>query len=164
MAAGRPPKPTALKLIEGNKGKRQLNRSEPDPTYLNDLTPPAWLPDAAKVIWDELAPKLRAAHVLTELDVESLAQGCVWIAQARRAALRVGDDLVKCKHVTNDEGTVVEVGEHVNPWLIVQSMTSKRSDAIFAQFGMTPAARSRIAINPQDDLFGNAPQGKNYFS
>jgi len=36
---------------------------------------------------------------------------------------------------------------------------------IFAQFGLTPAARSRIAINPQDDLFGGtSTAGKNYFS
>lgn len=166
MPAGRPPKPTALKLIEGNKGKRAINGAEPDPVYLNDLTPPAWLPAAAKDVWNEIAPKLRRACVLTELDVDALCAGCVAIAQYRHSVRRVGDDLVKAKHVETELGGVVEVGEHVNPWLIVQSMTYKQAMGIFAQFGLTPAARSRIAINPQDDLFGHgqAPAGKNYFS
>lgn len=166
MPAGRPPKPTALKLVEGNKGKRALNTHEPDPAYLNDLTPPHWLPADAQDVWNEVAPKLRAARVLTELDVQALCMGCVAIAQYRASVRRVGTDLVKSKHVETELGGVVEVGEHVNPWLIVQSMTFKQAMAIFAQFGLTPAARSRVAINPQDDLFGHgqAPAGKNYFS
>lgn len=166
MAAGRPPKPTALKLVEGNKGKRAINSSEPDPAYLNDLTPPAWLSPAAAEVWNEVAPKLRAAKVLTELDVQALAMGCVAIAQYRRSVGQVGDDLVKAQHKETDLGEPVAVGEHVNPWLIVQSMTYKQAMGIFQQFGLTPAARSRIAINPQDDLFGHgqASAGKNYFS
>lgn len=166
MAAGRPPKPTALKLVQGNPGKRAINRQEPDPVYLNDLTPPSWLGPAAASVWNELAPRLRRARVLTELDVDALSMGCVAIAQYRASVSRVGDALVKSKHATNDEGDAVEVGEHVNPWLIVQSMTYKQAMAIFAQFGLTPAARSRVAINPQDDLFGHgqAQNGKSYFS
>jgi hypothetical protein len=31
MARGRPPKPTALKVFEGNPGKRDLNNQEPQP-------------------------------------------------------------------------------------------------------------------------------------
>ncbi len=163
---GPAPKPTALKLVEGNRGKRAINRQEPDPVYLNDLTPPAWLPPAAADIWNELAPKLRAAKVLTEMDVQALAMGCVAIAQHRLSVQRVGDDLVKSKQIENEEGDTVQAGEHVNPWLIVQSMTFKQAMAIFAQFGLTPAARSRIAINPQDDLFGHGqtPPGKDYFT
>ena len=62
----RPPKPTQLKVVEGNRGKRALNSREPDPAYLNDLTPPAWLDPKSAEVWAEIAPKLRAARVLTE--------------------------------------------------------------------------------------------------
>lgn len=163
--AGRNPKPTALKVIEGNKGKRKIGANEPDPAYLNDLTPPAWLSSAAAEVWNEIAPNLRKACVLTELDVQALAMGCVAVAQYRAAVRRVGEDLVKSKQVENDEGRACEVGEHVNPWMIVQSMTFKQAMAIFAQFGMSPAARTRIVVNPQGDLFGGEKGGgKNYFS
>lgn len=151
--AGRTPKPTALKLIEGNRGKRAIGKQEPDPTYLQDLTPPTWLDAASQEVWNEVAPKLRAARVLTDLDVQLLAMGCISIAQYRRAVRRAGDDLVKSKHSEDEEGNPVETGEQVNPWFIVQSMSFKQAMAVFREFGMSPAARTRIAIQPQGDLF-----------
>ena len=157
------PKPTNLKLIEGNKGKRAQNKLEPDPEYLNDLTAPAWLSADAAKVWDEVAPNLRAARLLTKTDVQMLGMGCIAIAQYRASALRASDNLVKSKIVTNDEGKPVETGEHVNPWLIVQSMSFKQAMAVFQQFGMSPAARTRISVNPQGDLFGDGKTGTSYF-
>ena len=51
---GRKPKPTALKVLEGNPGKRPLNLFEPTP---EDKMPecPDWLEDEAKAEWDRLA-------------------------------------------------------------------------------------------------------------
>ena len=162
--AGRPPKPTALKLVQGNPGKRALNKQEPDPTYLQDLTPPAWLDESAAEVWRETAPQLRAARVLTEVDVQMLAMGCVAIAQYRRAVKRTGVDLVKSKLSEDEDGNPVETGEQVNPWYIVQSMSFKQAMAVFAQFGMSPAARTRIAVQPQGDLFDGAQSPASYFS
>lgn len=160
----RPAKPTALKVIEGNKGKRGLNKQEPDPEYLQDLTAPAYLSDAAKEVWNEVAPNLRKAMLLTTIDVQTLAMGCNAIAQYRVAAQRCADELIKCKmveekSVDGEKTGAVPTGEHVNPWLIVQSMSFKQAMAVFQQFGMSPAARARVSINPQGDLFGSG-QGK----
>jgi P27 family predicted phage terminase small subunit len=158
----RPTKPTALKLIEGNKGKRGLNKQEPDPEYLEDLTAPAYLSDAAKEVWEDVAPNLRRSRLLTKIDVHMLAMGCNAIAQYRIAAHHAGDNLVKSKMVepTDGDGPAVATGEHVNPWLIVQSMSFKQAMSVFQQFGMSPSARARVSINPQGDLFvdGKAAQ------
>lgn len=151
----RPPKPTALKLVEGNKGKRALSKSEPDPEYLNDLTAPDYLSDSAAKVWDEVVQNLRNARMLTKVDVPMLAMGCTAIAQYRTAARKADDNLVKSKIIAGDEGQPVETGEHVNPWLIVQSMSFKQAMAVFQQFGMSPAARTRISVNPQGELFGD---------
>lgn len=153
--AGRPPKPTALKVIEGNRGKRSANKQEPDPKYLVELDAPDWLSAKAKKVWEEVAPHLASAKLLTEVDVQALAMGCVAIAQYRQAVERAGESLVKSKIVVNENDTPVETGEHINPWLIVQSMSFKQAMAVFQQFGMSPAARTRIAIQPQGDLFGH---------
>ncbi len=151
----RPAKPTALKLIQGNKGKRALNKSEPDPEYLNDLTAPDYLSSSAAKVWDEVVPNLRQAFMLTKVDVPMLGMGCTAIAQYRTAARKADEGLIKSKMVKDEEGVAVETGEHVNPWLIVQSMSFKQAMAVFQQFGMSPAARTRISVNPQGDLFGN---------
>jgi P27 family predicted phage terminase small subunit len=161
----RPTKPSALKLVAGNPGKRALNKQEPDPSYLRDLTAPSWLPQAAAQVWNELAPQAAAAKLLTEVDVEPFAMGCVAIAQYRQATAQIGDDAVKSKTVLNDEGKPVKAGEHLNPWSIVQSMTFKQAMFVFDKFGMTPQARTRIAVQPQGDLFGDQkPGATNYFS
>lgn len=164
--AGRPPKPTNLKVIEGNRGKRGGNKQEPDPVYLNDLTAPDWMPAGARLVWDEVAPKLRNARLLTEVDIEALAAGCVALWQFRFAARRVGDEgMVKAQLKEDGDGKPVVYGEHISPWMMAQSMTFKQAMAVFQQFGMSPAARTRIAVNPQGDLFGNSEgkTGTDYF-
>jgi P27 family predicted phage terminase small subunit len=158
----RPPKPTALKLIEGNKGKRPIDKQEPDPDYLHDLEAPDWLPDSAKVVWNEVAPSLSKSKLLTCVDIEPLAMGCVAIAQYRAATTHVGNAPVKCKYTEDEEGNVRSVGEHINPWALIQSMTFKQAMVVFEKFGMTPQARTRIAVQPQGDLFNDNSAAK-YF-
>lgn len=61
MAAGRPPKPTHLKVIAGNPGKRALPTNEPQPE-LRDLEPPRDLDEDEQREWDRIAPLLRDAR------------------------------------------------------------------------------------------------------
>lgn len=141
--AGRNPKPTALKLVNGNPGKRAINGQEPDPEYLNDLTPPDYLSAAAKVVWNEIAPNLRNARVLTKMDVPMLHTVCESIATYRKAVL-------KCQQLGEIGGS-----GSISQWEIVKSMSFKQAMAAMQQFGMSPAARTRIAIQPQGDLFSD---------
>lgn len=167
--SGPPPKPTALKSIEGNRGKRATNKQEPDPDYVTDLSPPAWLPRDAKAVWNNVAPKLRNAKLLTVVDVELLAMGCVSIAQYRRAVKEAGAHLVITSKTESEVGApavdpadAAPAGGSMNPWLIIQSMTFKQAMKVFTEFGMSPASRTRLAIQPQQDLFGSE-SAKRYF-
>ena len=55
--AGRKPKPTEVKKLEGNPGKRKLNTKEPNPGKgMPDC--PAWLLPEAKTEWIRLSEKL----------------------------------------------------------------------------------------------------------
>jgi P27 family predicted phage terminase small subunit len=153
--AGRIPKPTELKLIEGNRGKRAINKQEPDPEYLeaDNLTPPAWLPDAAKAVWNEVVPDLQKARLVAKIDVELLAHGCAAAARCRRATIEAEANPV----LVGAKGK----GGSINLWLIVQSMSFKQMDKVLGVFGVGPAARTRIALQPQMDLFGaDAPSGQ----
>ena len=59
--AGRKPKPTAMKVLEGNPGKRKLIKKEPVP---------------AKVEWQRLAELMNQMGVLTEVDMAAFAAYC----------------------------------------------------------------------------------------
>ncbi len=158
---GRPNKPTELKKIEGNRSKRRLNRQEPDPEYLDDMTPPAWLPAAAKAVWTEYAPKLRKAKVLTVLDVPAFEKWCVKHAQWRAAVLdlarlgvmvdRVGKDGDRV--ITKDEKAKSSPHQVVNQLVFAESMFFKQTVTLEREFGMTPAARTRVQVDPQLTLF-----------
>lgn len=151
--AGRPRKPTAVKEAMGNPGKRASARSEPDPTYLEDLSPPYYLSDGARVVWLEEAPKFRRARLLTEVDVMAFAALCQAAADYRRAVAKTGEADVKVKLQADEDGKIVEVGEHLNPWAMVKSMASKQMGGWLGKFGGTPQDRTRVEVNPQASLF-----------
>jgi hypothetical protein len=79
MPAGRPPKPTHLKLIEGNPGKRPLNAAN-EVQPLGSPTAPKIMTKRAKAIWTRLL-KVMPARVWTGADSNALANYCE--AQAR---------------------------------------------------------------------------------
>ena len=56
---GRKPKPTAIKRLEGNPGKRPLNIYEPKPLK-KAPTCPDWLDEEAKREWRRLAKTMEA--------------------------------------------------------------------------------------------------------
>ena len=68
---GRKPLPTALKLLEGDRGKgrRPINKEEPAPPQ-DHVKCPSWLMPEAKKEWKRLAPSLIAMGVLTDHDME----------------------------------------------------------------------------------------------
>ena len=68
---GPPPKPTHLKLIDGNPGKRPLNENEPKPApaAASASHPPYWLSARAKNFWRKYGPILKRIGLLTEADI-----------------------------------------------------------------------------------------------
>jgi len=81
---GRKPKPTALKRLEGNPGKRQLNEHEPVPPK-SIIRCPAWLEAEAKKEWKRLAPSLEAMGILTSVDITAFAGYCQAYARWKEA-------------------------------------------------------------------------------
>ena len=84
--AGRKPKPTALKVLEGDRGKgrRPLNEHEPIPPK-GGIKCPSWLLPEAKKEWKRLAASLEAMGVLTMADLTAFAGYCQAYARWREA-------------------------------------------------------------------------------
>lgn len=67
---GRPRKPTRLKVLEGNPGKRSLDRNEPqhDPT----VPKPPNLSETASAWWDFVVPRLVKVGLASSVDQAAL--------------------------------------------------------------------------------------------
>src|SRR5687767_9643668 len=85
------PTPTPLKIPRGNPGKRRLNAAEPRATAAV-LRCPAWLDDAARKKWKQLAPQLAKLGLLTSIDGDALAGYCIAWSQLRAASALIAKE------------------------------------------------------------------------
>ena len=133
---GRKPKPTALKLLEGNPGKRQLNMNEP--RFAQKMPPecPDWLEEEAQAEWNRLSGALFEMGILTDLDVVPFATYCQAYARWREAEEFISQhgSIVKTKTGYWQQVPQVSIA-HSNQKIMLQAA---------AEFGLTPSARSRI--------------------
>ena len=135
MGAGRKPKPTAMKKLEGNPGKRKMNTKEPMPGKGMPDCPKWLLPDAQEE-WKRLCEKLSQMGVLTEIDRSAFAAYCQSYARWKEAQ----------DHI-NSEGATYETEngmQRPNPWVAICNTEQRLMMQAASEFGLTPSARSRI--------------------
>lgn len=140
--AGRKPKPTHLKVIQGNPGKRALPKGEPKP-LAGKPTCPSHLDAEAKREWRRMVRDLEAMGLLTKVDRAALALYCQ--AWAR---------WVKAVGQIEAHGEVVETGNgsvKLSPWVTVANTASKEMRALLVEFGLTPSSRSRVSVPTQEE-------------
>ncbi len=133
---GRRPKPTRLKLLTGNPGKRPLNDREPEPEPGIPDCPPE-LGVVAKREWDRLAGELGKLRIITNLDRAALAAYCgayaLW-AEATEQIEKYGS------MVKSPSGYPQQ-----SPYLAIANRQTEIMMRIASEFGFTPASRSRIS-------------------
>ena len=132
---GRKPKPTALKVLEGNPGKRPLNMNEPTPEKKAPECP-SWLNDEAKVEWDRLVDKMVALGTLTEMDMAAFAGYCQSYARWKEA-----EDFIE------QHGNIVKTPSgywQQVPQVSIAQTNLKIMLKFCSEFGLTPSSRSRM--------------------
>ena len=140
---GRKPKPTHLKLVTGNPGKRALNENEPKPEP-SLPSPPPHLDDEAKVEWGRVSEQLYALGCLSKIDRAALAAYCQayarWVrAEQAIAGMAKRDELTRGLMIKTTNGNAIS-----NPLVGVANKAMADMVRYAAEFGMTPSARSRI--------------------
>ena len=139
---GRKPKPTALKVLEGNPGKRPLNHQEPvmpEPSDAFEVPPPELLGDVvAKAEWTRLAPMLRKARTITEADRSSLVALCQqwsWYLEAKNKVSTTG------MVVKSPNGYPTP-----NPYIGIANKALDYCLKLWTELGITPSSRSRVTM------------------
>jgi len=144
---GRKPTPTAIKELEGNPGKRPLNENEPRPTKKAPACP-KWLEPEAKKEWRRLAKQMETIGILTEVDMAAFASYCQAYARWKEA-----------EEFLTQHGTIVKTPSgywQMVPQVSIAQTYNKIMTKIAAEFGLTPAARSRIVANDHEPSAGDA--------
>jgi P27 family predicted phage terminase small subunit len=142
---GPPPKPTALKLVQGNPGKRAINKREPK--FAGAPECPEWLTEVAKSEWNRIIAELAALDMLRAVDSASLAAYCLSYARWRSAEEIVdAEGQTVQEPVTNKAGDVVgyKVKRHPATTIAKDALTQMLRAA--ALFGFDPSSRSRLSV------------------
>ena len=149
---GRKPKPSQKKKLEGNPGKRKLNKREPRPR-VSSRVEAAEIDRRAHEFIATYLPQLQAMGIFTDADQAALELMSVHYSIAWRAA-----------EIVTREGLMLKnaFGWAKHPLLQVLRDNSTAFKSYAAEFGLTPSSRSRISVpEPKEfdqlemELFGN---------
>jgi P27 family predicted phage terminase small subunit len=155
VVAGRKPKPSWLKVVTGNPGKRKPNLSEPIPTQ-GIGPPPEFVgksADAMRGVWLEMV-NAAPAGLLTILDRSVLEIFC-------RAKVRY---LEACEKLDTYGPVIKSQVQGVwqqSPYYSIMKAEAKMMHSCMVEMGFTPSSRSRVSIaqkrkgqseTPFDDL------------
>ena len=136
---GRKPKPSYLRVLDGNAGHRPANKDEPKPAGAL-LDPPASLSDRQKEIW-RAALSHAPPSLLTLLD-EAIFK--IWVIAY--------DYHDQANEMVNRHGVFVRAPKTgtplQSPWVAVVNRQSLIMMKAAAEMGFTPSARSRVKVEP----------------
>ena len=138
------PKPTVLKLIEGNRGRRPLKR-EPKPRPVVPKCP-AHLNTQAKREWGRVSKVLHKLGLLTEIDRAQLALYC-----------QAWGRWVEAEEALKVHGIIIPAPSGypmLNPQYAVCKQAMVTMQRALSEFGMSPASRARVRgadISAEDD-------------
>jgi P27 family predicted phage terminase small subunit len=147
---GRPRKPTALRLIDGNPGQRGLNSREPVYNSPALPDPPDDLGEFGSAEWLRMGALLLKKRVMTEADWMGFHAYCVAVDIYKKALLahrRVeARDPVTfglLMKTTNGNAVQSELSNLVVKW-------AKAMHTGLREFGLTPQARASLLAGEDD--------------
>ena len=134
---GRKPIPTPLKILEGYKDRKRINKDEPKP--LGKLPRcPGYLNKEAKKEWWRMVRLLRPIGLLTEIDGKALELYCINHAE-----------YMDCFHKVEAAGRIVESPKGYpiyNPYWSQMKRIESDIHKFLIEFGLTPSSRTRRRV------------------
>ena len=134
--SGRRAKPVALKVLNGNAGKRKLNKEEPDFGLVENIDCPDWLGEFARELWETVTPLLCAEKILQATDIQNLVVYCDAYDQFRMCV-----EDIKRQGITimTESGSIVK-----NPSVTAKNEASRTMATYGGMLGLDPASRQRL--------------------
>lgn len=139
-------KPSKVKELEGNPGKRKSNQDEPQPEIKEIPDPPGHIGEDGRQEWARITPILHKLGLLTEVDYTALAAYC-----------QTYERWVKAERIINEKGPIIKTtnGNYIqSPLVGIANKALELMHKYLTEFGMTPSSRTRVSVAPQK------PKGK----
>lgn len=154
---GRTPKPTALKVLEGNPGHRKIDTaSEPTPEKAIPECPD-FLDNAAKREWFRMCEELFKLGLLTNLDRAALGAYCSAYSQWEWSE----NEIPKLQKKMTSAKKAAERRRAWGELCVARGIRKnafKDMKTFLTELGLSPASRTRIRVKP-DDGQGELPLG-----
>lgn len=164
---GPQPKPTALKLLEGNPGKRALDLSA-------GVNPRVEIPDAPKHLgkearkeWKRITPILEGLGLISGLDRTALGLYCQAVGRLHELEMAFNGQVARMEEGGTAYVDAVAAASqsatpsgYVQQSVMVQLIKNHREQVnrYLMHFGLSPAARARVQasnyVDPTMDLPG----------
>lgn len=145
MSAGRRPKPSHLKLVSGNPGKRPVSDWVTPKLRSRTMPPPQHLDRYAKDEWKRISAQLQRLGLLSDLDRGPFTAYCQAWSIYRHAQEKL-DDLARQDDsgmggmlMKTKAGNVIQ-----NPLVGIRNKALRDMVRYAAEFGFTPSARARV--------------------
>ena len=139
---GPPPTPTNILKLRGSwRGKVNKNEPKVDPER---PVCPAWIDKTAKLWWREVVPQLHKMGVLAKIDRKALERTAKIYSRWRRMMDFI-DEHGETYNVKDAKGKVKYLKRF--PQVAIAAELDKELGRCYAEFGMTPSARSRIVAS-----------------
>lgn len=150
------PKPTPLKLLEGNRGRRPLPENEPKPRPVMPSCPRG-LDKYGRSVWRKTVKILFRLGLLTEIDIDQYANFCQ--AQGRLINVRElinttgAGPLIKEQMIKKqkDGGEIVITRLKINPLFNEERYLLETCRKYAAEFGLSPRGRTGIKVGVDSD-------------
>lgn len=134
-----------IQLMEKNPNHRtsgELKKRAKNEQKLNfgseNLKPPKWLSAKAKKVFKLIVDLYKETTFLNDADFVTLCQYCDWYSE-----------YLACNTRLKNQGR--SIGGKPNPELRMKLQISSELDRLARELGLTPAARSSLAIHLADD-------------
>ena len=145
---GRLAKPLEMHILNGNPSRINIKKRESYSVKPDRSIPecPAHLDDIAVAEWKRMSPILYNLGLLTDIDATAFASYCQLYSR-----------WVKIERKLSKEKLVNSKGKQ-NPLISASKQTLQLLRGYITEFGMTPSARSRMAIASEKNM--NDPMEK----
>jgi P27 family predicted phage terminase small subunit len=147
MKVGPKFKPTALKDLAGNPGKRKLPKNEPK--FSGIPTCPKHLDKMARAEWKRMAKELKPLGLLTNADRAAFAIYCAMYSRWVAAEEKITETaMVYTTHDANGKPKALIQ----SPYVGIANRAAEICHKFLTEFGFTPSSKTRVTAPAESKL------------